>query len=238
MKYLAIVPCRSGSKGLPNKNIKNFLGKPLFYHSCNNAQNSKYINNIFFTTDSNNYLKLYQDFDFEKDITNNYLRPNSISTDKATTVDVILHLLEYLSKNSVYPENLVLMQATTPLIPVKILDNMIEYYEKHPEFYSLICGNTPIDNPYDCFYRDDDKIKRIGCDFSVRNRQEHPEAIKINGGIYIVSRINFMKYKSFLSEKTEFFQIQRKYSIDIDDEENFELAEIIGKSLNDSSTYI
>ena len=108
-KYLAIIPARKGSKGLPNKNILPFLGVPLFLNTCNILNSSKYEIDIYVSTDSSEIISICKNENI------NYIkRPDSISNDDATTEDVITHLLKNIDLTNY--ENIILAQCTSPLL--------------------------------------------------------------------------------------------------------------------------
>lgn len=93
-RILAVIPARSGSKGLKNKNYKMLNGHPLFAHPLNALKKSKYIDKIIISTDSKKIIRMskkYGDFVF-------FERPKKISTDTSSTFDVLDHALNFFSK--------------------------------------------------------------------------------------------------------------------------------------------
>ena len=111
-KILAIIPARGGSKGLPNKNIKCMNGKPLIYWTIKRAQESKYIDNIFVSTDSAAIANIcVQQCNQNID----QLRPLELAQDSTSSADVIRYTIEYLeSKNQTY-DYMILLEPTSPL---------------------------------------------------------------------------------------------------------------------------
>ncbi|MDL2346093.1 cytidylyltransferase domain-containing protein [Campylobacter hyointestinalis] len=89
--FLAIIPARSGSKGLKDKNIKKLCGKPLLAWSIESANNSKYIDEIAVSTDSNKYLKIAKEYG----VNTPFLRPKELADDTTTTFDSIKHTIDY-----------------------------------------------------------------------------------------------------------------------------------------------
>ena len=92
-KFLAIIPARSGSKELKNKNILNLSRKPLLSYPIKSAINSKYVDKVILTTDSKRYAKIGKKFG-----RNSILRPKIISKDKSPSSSFILHALKYFFK--------------------------------------------------------------------------------------------------------------------------------------------
>ena len=93
-KFLAIIPARSGSKELKNKNILNLSRKPLLSYPIKSAINSKYVDKVILTTDSKRYAKIGKKFGAEIP----FLRPKIISKDKSPSSSFILHALKYFLK--------------------------------------------------------------------------------------------------------------------------------------------
>ena len=87
MKILCIIPARSGSKGIPHKNIKNLCGKPLLSWSIEQAQKSKHYMRIIVTTDSEEYAEIARKYGAETP----FIRPKEISQDLSTDLEFIQH---------------------------------------------------------------------------------------------------------------------------------------------------
>ena len=121
-KIIAIIPCRSGSKGIKNKNIKKIFGKPLIYYSIFFAQQCKFIDRVIVSTDSKRYKKISKSFGAEVP----FLRPKNISNDRSLDIDLFKHAIGWLKKNENYePDLIVHLRPTNPLRKIKTLKNMI-----------------------------------------------------------------------------------------------------------------
>ena len=92
----AIIPARSGSKRLPDKNIKKFLKNPLIFHSINFAKKLKFIDNIFISTDSKKYKKMIEK---KYDIKVPFLRSKSAASDKSMEEDILFDIFKKCKKN-------------------------------------------------------------------------------------------------------------------------------------------
>ena len=90
MKITAIIPARGGSKKIPKKNIKMFLGKPLIYYSIQQAKKSQYIQRILVTTDDEEIRKISKMYGAEVP----FLRPKEISGDLSTDLEFFQHYLQ------------------------------------------------------------------------------------------------------------------------------------------------
>ena len=113
---LAIIPARAGSKGIINKNLKNFCGLPLIGHSINQAKSSKFIDKVIVSTESTDIRKVAQDLGAEVP----FLRPKSLATDSAGNNEVILHAINKL-KYDIF----ILLQPTSPLRTSYDIDNCL-----------------------------------------------------------------------------------------------------------------
>ena len=122
-KILAIIPARSGSKSVPHKNIKSINGKPLMAHSIKHALDSKNINRVIVSTDSEYYAEIAKSYGAEVP----FLRPKDISDDLSNDIDFFKHALENLKTNENYePDILVQLRPTHPIRNVAEIDEMIE----------------------------------------------------------------------------------------------------------------
>jgi len=133
MTTVAFIPARGGSKGLPNKNIRNIHGKPLIAWSILSALESTRIQKVFVSTDSSEIAKCALSYGAEVP----FLRPASISGDDASTESAMLHFCEWLNKNKQEFDNLLLIQPTSPIRAVGRFDSAIKYFEDNA-FDSLV----------------------------------------------------------------------------------------------------
>ena len=126
MNIIAIIPARSGSKSIKDKNITPYKGKPLIYHSIKIALKSKYIDRVIVSTDSIN-TKISLKFGAEVP----FLRPKKYSSDNAIDFDYILHASKFLIKNNYYPDIIILLRPSTPNRSVQVVDKGINFFIKN-----------------------------------------------------------------------------------------------------------
>lgn len=122
LKIASIIPARSGSKGLRNKNIKDLGGYPLLSWSVRASTKSKYINSTFIDTDSDKYAKIGISYGAQS----LYLRPENLATDISSDYDFISHFLQHLKQKNAMPDLLVHLRPTTPLRDHEVIDDAIE----------------------------------------------------------------------------------------------------------------
>ena len=218
--FLAIIPARGGSKRLPRKNILDLCGKPLISWSIEAALKSKYISKVVVSSDDEEILNISSNFG--ADIIK---RPYELANDTATTFDAIKHTINNLEKY----DYIVLLQPTSPLRNEKHIDEAIELLEeKQADAIVSVCemdhsplwSNTlPKDGNMRGFLREEILNKRS---------QDLEKYYRLNGAVYICKTDKLLENKSFFLKDNIFAYIMdRKSSIDIDEEIDFEIAKVL-----------
>ncbi len=217
-RFLAIIPARGGSKRLPQKNILDLCGKPLISWSIEAALKSKYISKVVVSSDDEEILNISSNFG--ADIIK---RPYELANDTATTFDAIKHTIDNLEEY----EYVVLLQPTSPLRNEKHINEAIELLEeKRADAIVSICemehsplwSNTlPEDGNMRGFLREEILNKRS---------QDLEKYYRVNGAVYICKTDKLLENKSFFLKDNIFAYIMdRKSSIDIDEEIDFLFAQ-------------
>jgi CMP-N-acetylneuraminic acid synthetase len=130
-----VIPARGGSKRLKNKNIYQVLGKPMINWVIDECMKSKYIKDIYVSTESNQIAKVIKNKKVKL-----IQRPESLSKDHVEKMDAISHAVKEIIKNSDFknPEIVISLQANSPTLTIKDLDNALEF------FYSKLYVHQPI----------------------------------------------------------------------------------------------
>lgn len=222
--FLAIIPARSGSKGLKDKNIKELNGKPLMAYTIEAAIKSKIFDSIILSTNSEEYAEIGRSYGAEIP----FIRSSSLSKDNTSTIDVITNVLETLESVGKKYDYFILLQPTSPLRSEKnILESIEILFDKNANSVISICE---LDHPSNINI----KIKEDNTlDFEESNnirRQAMKKEYRINGAIYICEIKYFMKYKNFYKEKAYPYIMDKESSIDIDYIYDFKYAEYLIKS--------
>jgi CMP-N,N'-diacetyllegionaminic acid synthase len=158
MKILCLIPARSGSKGIPNKNIRDLSGKPLIAWSIEQAKNSKHSMRIIVTTDSEEYASIARNFGAETP----FLRPIDISQDLSTDLEFIEHALEELKNENYVPDFIVQLRPTYPTRKVEILDETIDLFIKERNKYDSLRTVIPFDkSPYKMYRIEDNELEPL-----------------------------------------------------------------------------
>ncbi len=228
MKFVAIIPARKGSKGIKNKNFKRFNNKPLIFWTIKAAKKSNFIDKIIVSTDS----KQIQNFSISQKVDCPFLRPKKISTDTAKAKDVIFHAIDFLRKKNDYkPDAVIYLQPTSPLREAKDIDNCCKIFMKYkPDSLVSVVKTHHNLNPNEQYqFKKNHKLskfskKKIG----ISLRQKKKIFYGKNGAAISITNIKKIKYYvdggNILG-----YKMNKLKSIDIDEIEDFILAEIIQK---------
>ncbi len=221
---LAIIPARGGSKGLPGKNIIDLCGEPLINWTIQAAKGSKYISEIYVSTDD---LKI-KDVVEKSGIKINHLRSKRLSQDDTLSIDVVLDILTFPQFSNI--EYVCMLQPTSPLRNSRHID---EAFDKFFKLNALCCVSVCENefSPFWSFEINDNKIKSLFPSKSIPlRRQDLPTTYSLNGAIYIAKVDWIINNKSFLSDQTFAYVMQKNESIDIDDLEDLGKAAMLIKS--------
>lgn len=231
MGRIAIIPVRSGSKGIKDKNIRKLNGKPLVAYSIECAIESGKYDRIFVSTDSPHYAGIAEGYGADC----SFLRSREASTDGAGTWDVVREVIGEFEGKGFFYDEISLLQATSPLRDARDIVRSIDlFYEKKANAvesvtemeYSPLQANTlPTDGCMDDFFH-------VG--YSHLRRQELPKYYRENGAIYHFKRGLLEKEDSEMFRKGCYAYIMpRERSIDIDTELDFMVAELYMKRVGD-----
>ena len=225
-KIIAIIPARGGSKGLPRKNIKTLVGKPLIAWTIEQAKSSRYIDKIIVSTEDQEIEEIAEKYGAEI-----IKRPKKLAMDKSITIDVIFQALKILKAENYNPDIIVLLQPTSPLRSVEDIDNAIKLFLNN-NCKSVVSVCETSHSPYWCFKIEDEYLKPLFEEKYLRMRRQDLENIyKPNGAIYISTPQALYKYKTFYSNCIIPYIMPAERSIDIDNKIDFMLAELLIKNV-------
>lgn len=217
MKPICLIPARSGSKGLKNKNMLYLDEKPMIFHTINSALESGCFEkkDIFVSTDSVFYKEICETLGISV-----ILRSEELSTDYATTFDVNRDFLKNFDDEQIF----VLLQATSPFRSGKNIREAMNIFLN--EDCENVVSLSPVDKSPSLFTTIDDCgfAKDIcGIDKGYR-RQNHKKLFCPNGAIFISSKSVYLKNESYFTEKTKAYIMEKENSLDIDDVFDFKSA--------------
>ena len=220
-KILAFIPARSGSKGIPNKNIKLFNGKPLVEWTINSALKSKQVDKVVVSSDSKKILSISKKLGAEI-----VLRPKDISGDYATTESAIKHYIKN-SKNSF--ETVVLLSPTSPLREKRDIDNAIKEF-KSKKLDSCFSAAKLSDFLIWKLNKKTKKYESINYDFRNRVRRQNRELNYVENGSIYVFKTNLIKNKNNrIAGKIGMYLMNFWQSFELDEKDDWKLLETIQK---------
>ena len=224
MKIYCIIPLRSGSKGIKNKNIKLLNNKPLAFYAINSAIKSKIFEKVIVATDSLNYINILKRYSRNKKIIY-FERNKKNATAKSPTENVIFEILNsttFIGKKDL----IMLIQATSPLIKPKYIIDARKYFLKK-KFDSLFSAFS-----FQKFIWTNKKNLNYPINYNYKKRpmrQSFGQFFVENGAFYLFKVDKFLKLKNRLFNKIGVYIMPKKYSIDIDNLNDFKEAELILK---------
>jgi N-acylneuraminate cytidylyltransferase len=228
-EILAVIPARGGSKGLTRKNIRLLNGIPLIGYSIAAAQHSHLTTRVICSTDSEEISEIARELGAEIP----FLRPKELAEDYSTDFDVFSHLLKWLAQNESYkPDIVVQLRPTSPIRPVGFVDEGIEKLLSDPSSDSLRTVCPAPNTPFKMWLIDDKNdvltpLLRLDGVHEPYNapRQDLPE-VWWQAGLLDVFRAKTVTDKRSMSgDKISYIKIKSDYAIDIDNLDDFNMAE-------------
>jgi CMP-N,N'-diacetyllegionaminic acid synthase len=231
-RVLALVPARSGSKGIPGKNKKLINNIPLLAYPIIAADKSKYIDKIIFSSDDQEMCDIAQSYGAEVP----FLRPIEFATDDSVRADTILHALNYVHAN--FKEKfdiLIFLEPTSPLTNENDIDTALEFFFTHKCQSLVSIMESPTHHPeyaveLDNFTKKIKPFLRKSFSDLPMNRQALKPVYFFDGSLYISDIPTFLKYKEFYHEKTKGIIFDALKSLEIDEPIDFLLAEFLSKN--------
>jgi CMP-N,N'-diacetyllegionaminic acid synthase len=228
-KYFGIVPARAGSKGIPKKNLQLIGDKPMLWHTLDAAINSIELDYCILSSDDSEAINLATIMG----VSAPFVRPPELAGDQSSTIDVIEHALNwYKKKHSTLPENIVVLQPTSPFRTAIDIDNAIKKYQDcNSQSLVSVCDVTQ--HPSDCITRKEDgSLERIILqrDDSKGGRQGYERVYFIDGGIYISNVDRFLEKRIMFDNQSVIYEMQKSHAIDIDTPFDLELARSMYKT--------
>lgn len=223
-KVLALIPARGGSRRLPGKNLLELCGEPITVWSIKAAQQSKYVDRIVVSTDSDEIAEVARAAGADVP----FMRPNYLASDTASSLDVVKHALNELNQKGQCYEFIVLLQPTSPLRTSKHIDESFELLQSKDA--DAIVGVTELDHPIELTNRlpDDLSMKGFFTTDSHLRSQDFPKRYRVNGAIYLVRVESLIKENTiFLSDRIYAYKMDREVSVDIDTPYDLRLADAL-----------
>lgn len=232
MKILAIIPARSGSKGFPDKNIKDLNGKPLIAHSIQHALDSELIDRVIVSTDSQKYAEIANEHGAETP----FLRPAEYAQDDSTDLVVFQHVLDRLHMDENYiPDICVHLRPTYPVRNVTDIDKAIEIMVRDEKIDCVRTVAPAPFTPFKMWFMREDETLVPACEqgnfftepWNLPRQQLQPAFIQ-TANIDVIRTNTILKKGSMTGDYIHGMVVEHK--VDIDSELEFRLA---GELLNE-----
>ena len=220
MNVLALIPARSGSKSIVNKNIRLLCGKPLLAHSIEHAQKAKLVTRIIVSTDSRKYAAIAIRYGAEAP----FLRPREISLDHSTDLEVFRHALEWLHDHENYlPDICVHLRPTHPVRNPGDIDSMISILVNNPKLDSVRSVVLSPETPYKMWFRDESGNLSPVIKSDIREaynmpRQALPKTYLQNASIDVVRTKVILEKESMTGDVIHGFIMDQLWDIDQPDQ--------------------
>ena len=226
MKFISVIPARSGSKGVKNKNIFPLNKKPLISYTFNAVKKSM-IKNNFILTDNKKIKRIAKNFG----INNDYERPKKLSQSNTSLIDTLFHFYKWTRKKSIYFDYMVVLQPTSPLRKHEDINracNLIKQ-NKHKSLFSI---SESLEHPYEVIDVKKGKWKHVlNKSKNFYRRQDFDiNSYFINGSIYIIHKNLIKRKKTYDARNHKLMITPKSRSLEINDLEDIKIIKPLIRS--------
>jgi CMP-N,N'-diacetyllegionaminic acid synthase len=224
---LGTICCRGGSKGVLGKNTRLLNGVPLITHTIKAAQQSKFLNDLLVSSDSQEILDIAK----SNEVAITFVRPDDLSTDTASKWPVFIHAVENYEKLTGKTVSYIVdMDVTVPLKTTQDIDSAIVLALQSPEIDVVITGYEPERNPYFNMMEINDSgfaemVKKTPS--PIVRRQDAPKVFSLTPAAYVIKKEALYQYQHWSEAKCMISEMPRERAIDIDTELDFKLIEFL-----------
>ncbi len=233
-KVLGLITARGGSKGLPGKNIKPMLGKPLLAYTIDAAKNSGMLDRVILSTDDQKIADVAKEYGCEVP----FLRPAEFATDTASHMEVVLHAVNWLKEKEDYqPDYVMILQPTSPMRQPKHIKECVELILKTGADSVFSVAKLPEEySQYKAMLIDKDGYLRLTTGEPIYKRVARRQEVVPNyysaGLVYLfkTSLLFDPKNPNFYGDKVVPYIVEEKYAVDINTPQEWAKAEAIMKN--------
>lgn len=223
MTATAIIPARGGSKRIPRKNIRQFHGRPMIAWTIDTAINSGLFSNVIVSTDDAEIAAIAQEHGAQVP----FLRPADFSNDYATTKDVMRHAVTWLAKNQIESDFVCCLYATAPFLQAEdVVKGLRALQESTAEYAYAV---TEFDySPHRALIKNQNgQVSLEKPELAAVRSQDLPSLVHDAGQFYWAKTETWLTQREILSSAGIGIEIPRSQAQDIDNEEDWKLAEAL-----------
>ncbi len=222
MNYLVVIPARKNSKGVPGKNKRLLGNKPLIQYTIEAAKEVFSQNEICISTDDDEIIQIAADLGVKPA----FKRPDELSTDTASSQEVLVHALEFYEKQGKKIDTVVLLQVTSPFRKGNQIKEALQLF--NTDIDMVVSVTESKSNPYfNLFEENEQGFLEKSKQGNFTRRQDSPSVFEYNGAIYIINRNVILEKKIGQFQKVVKYVMDEKSSIDIDTNLDWKIAELL-----------
>jgi CMP-N,N'-diacetyllegionaminic acid synthase len=227
-RILWLIAARSGSKGIPNKNIKFLDDMPLLAYKIKTALSISSSDNIWISTDSEEYAELAQKYGASVP----FIRPDELASDNASSMDVVLHAMKFAESHNKKYDFIGLLEPTSPFVYFEDIRSAVKKLVENDMAEAIVAVKES--RPNTIFIQEeseflDDICKKMNKASSL-GRHNFKKEITPSGGFYISKWNAFLENKTFYTEKTMPYLLPDESTLEIDEAIDFDWAEFLTKT--------
>ena len=225
LKVLAVVPARGGSKGLPGKNLRSLCGRPLIQWTIDTALACKEIDAVVVSTDDEQIAAVAAAAGAEVP----FVRPKELSGDTASSIDVVIHALDYLESTGRVFDIVVMLEPTSPLREVVDIQAALKRMEETGAVAIVSVCLAESTHPVFMFRRNEQGrlVPYLSVAPNGIRRQEIEPMFYLDGTLYASTVEAIRERRAFYHEDTLAYEVAKWKALEIDDIEDFQMVEAI-----------
>ena len=234
MRVLGLIPARGGSKGIPRKNIRLLVGRPLLQYTAKAALAATKLSRVILSTEDEEIADVGRHCGLDVP----FMRPAELARDDTPTLPVVQHALHWLEQSGDRYDAVCLLQPTNPLRRPADIDGCIELLDTSGADAVVTVLMVPAEyNPHWVYFRGEDEMLHLstGETNPVPRRQDLPPAFHREGSVYVTLCKTVMEADSLYGERIAGYTIDPNQSVNIDGPEDWARAELVLSGSHDKS---
>lgn len=222
MNTLFLITARGGSKGIPGKNIKPFLGKPLLYYAIDTARELAPDTNICLSTDADDIIQAAEAYG----LTVPFKRPDALATDQAGSYEVLLHAVNFYKQAGIHYDTVVLLQPTSPFRTASHVREAMTLYSSDLDMVVSVM-ESDLNPYYNLFEENASGYLHRSKESAFTRRQDCPAVYAYNGAVYVINVASLEQHSLSQFSHIRKYVMSTADSIDLDTPLDWQFAEFV-----------